>query len=74
MKDLDEIKDPVEIEVLILNETTKAFRVLESDQLDYDLAEWIPKSQIHWDNPNATEGDLVLVTMPEWLATDKGFA
>ena len=30
---------------------------------------WLPKSQIEWDH---TSGGLVVVTMPEWLAREKG--
>lgn len=32
---------------------------------------WLPKSQIEYD-PRATDGDVVDVEMPEWLANKEG--
>lgn len=33
---------------------------------------WLPLSQIELDPPHASAGHTVKVTMPEWLAKDKG--
>jgi hypothetical protein len=33
---------------------------------------WLPKSQIEVDPEDYEAGDAVTVTLPEWLATDKG--
>jgi len=34
---------------------------------------WLPKSEIAWpEDAGAERGDSITVTMPEWLAEDKG--
>jgi hypothetical protein len=54
--------DDVEIAGELRGETEAAYRF-------YDGAReaWLPKSKCRWD-PDAGE-----MTMPEWLATDRGF-
>lgn len=44
--------------------------ILVSDDGDRDKAKWLPKSQIEY---TEKEKGIVEVTMPEWLAVDKGF-
>lgn len=51
----------IDIACKILNETDKAIRIDDGTK-----KEWLPKSQIE-DNKDGT------VTMPEWLAIEKGF-
>lgn len=54
--------DLIDISGQIMHETAKA--VLFSDTGEKDKAVWLPKSQIE------VNGNIV--TMPEWLAKDKG--
>lgn len=59
----------VEIDVDIKNETEHA--ILASDG---DITAWIPKSQLidfDWDDDYIT-GKSMTITIPEWLAKDKG--
>jgi hypothetical protein len=51
----------IEIAAKIRGETEKAYRLFDGTR-----TEWVPKSQVQ-DNNDGT------FTMPEWLATDKGF-
>ncbi len=59
--------DMIEVEDLeFLHETDSAILV------EYDGEEvWLPLSQIEWDG-DAEKGDSITVTMPEWLAEEKG--
>ena len=57
----------IEICLEIKAETTKSY--LFSDGV---FEEWIPKSQIELDQDGGI-GDTVIVTMPEWIAEDRGF-
>lgn len=60
--------DLVDILVSMHAETPKA--VLVSDTGENDDAVWLPKSQIEF--VPATKKGQFIVTMPEWLAKDKG--
>lgn len=53
--------DIVEIAGELRGETDKAFRIYDGKK-----TEWVPKSQVE-KNEDGT------FSMPEWLATDKGF-
>lgn len=53
--------DDIEIAAEIKHETPKAFLLFDGAR-----EEWVPKSEVT-DNQNGT------FTMPEWLATEKGF-
>jgi hypothetical protein len=46
----------------IMFETEKAYRFYDGGK-----EEWLPKSQCEWDPDSKT------MTMPEWLAKEKGF-
>lgn len=46
----------------IVAETDKAYRFYDGSR-----TEWIPKSQCEWDERES------VMTMPLWLATEKGF-
>lgn len=58
--------DLVDIEIKIHLETEKAWLV--SDDGDRSNAVWIPKSQAQIE----TESRTSIMTLPEWLATEKG--
>lgn len=58
----------VDIEVTIHAETDLA--ILVSDDGDKGNAVWLPKSQIEIEK----SGKTYVVTMPEWLADDKGLS
>lgn len=51
----------IDIACQILNETEKAYRINDGAKI-----EWVPKSQVE-DNKDGS------ITMPEWLAKEKGF-
>jgi hypothetical protein len=53
-----------EITVEIIRESDRAILVS-----DGDVQEWLPKSQCEYEGE---VGQTVVVSMPEWLATDKG--
>lgn len=61
-------KNYVDIMVEIKHETTKALLMF-----DGATEAWIPKSQIEGIDKGNGEGKEVIVTIPEWLAQDKGF-
>lgn len=60
--------DLTEVTVARHAETEKA--LLVSDTGNEDDAVWLPKSQIEIENIG--EANSVVVTLPEWLAHDKG--
>lgn len=51
----------IDIACVILNETEKAYRINDGAKI-----EWVPKSQVENNNDGS-------ITMPEWLAKEKGF-
>lgn len=63
---------------MLYNETTVIFGTIkkETDKAilldDGDHMSWIPKSQIEF-NEDVDHLKIIAVTMPEWLAIDKGF-
>lgn len=59
--------DLLDISVQLHHETDKA--ILVSDDGDRDKAVWLPKSQVELEH---TSDRIVTVTLPEWLAHDKG--
>lgn len=59
--------DLIDLDMFIHAETAKA--VLVSDDGDNDRAVWLPKSQVEVE---IIKGNQVTVTLPEWLAKDKG--
>lgn len=54
--------DLVDITGEVRSETERAWRFFDGTK-----TEWVPKSQCEWDADNKT------MTMPEWLAMEKGF-
>lgn len=65
--------DLVDITVQMHVETEKA--ILVSDDGDKDNAVWLPKSQVEVEfHPSMKErgNGIATITLPEWLAKDKG--
>jgi len=58
----------VDVSMHIHVETSKA--ILASDDGDKEKAVWLPKSQVEIDRP--TKASDAIITMPEWLAKEKG--
>lgn len=56
----------MDLEVIIAHQTDKAVLVKEYEQ---DKGTWLPLSQVEVDGD---VGDYGTVTIPEWLALDKG--
>ena len=57
-----------DISAVIRHETDAAWLIYDGSK-----NVWVPKSQVEIDPPNAQPRDQVTVTMPHWLAKDKGF-
>jgi hypothetical protein len=64
------MRNPVEKTLVYHYETPLA--LLISEDGDRDNGTWLPKSQIQYDETFTKDGDPVVITMPEWLAIDKG--
>jgi hypothetical protein len=63
-------REDTEVSVEFLRETDKA--ILVTDTGDPSDAVWLPKSQIEVQEEDPERGDTITVTLPEWLAEDKG--
>lgn len=61
------MKDLVDLSVQLLHETEKAYLVTDSTP---EKGVWIPKSQCELEKSSV--GGVWTITMPEWLAHDKG--
>ena len=59
--------DLIDIELIKHHETASA--ILVSEGGDRNTAVWLPLSQIEVEEKKGS----ITVTMPKWLATDKGF-
>lgn len=59
--------DLIDVTMQLHHETPKA--VLVSDDGDKERAVWLPLSQCEIERKS---NGIVIVTMPEWLATEKG--
>lgn len=59
--------DLIDVTVRLHHETARA--ILVSDDGDRDKAVWLPLSQVEIERQDK---DIVVVTLPEWLALDKG--
>lgn len=55
-------RELVDIEGEVKGESEKAYRFYDGSK-----TEWVPKSQVEWDAQEK------IMTMPEWLAIEKGF-
>lgn len=56
-----------DITVRLVQQTERAILVCDSD--DLDKAVWLPKSQVEFEEK---PGGLAEVTLPEWLAIERG--
>jgi hypothetical protein len=65
--------DIINVECTLHADPAGALAILVSSDGLEDSAVWLPRSQIEYDR-NASVGDIITVTMPEWLATDKGLS
>lgn len=54
--------DLTDVEGQVVGETEKGFKFYNGS-----VTEWLPKSQVEWDEESK------IMTMPEWLANEKGF-
>ena len=60
----------IEVYVEILQETDLAYRVDDGSNRKEDV--WIPKSQVSDRDDDRTTPGLTCLTIPEWLAIEKG--
>ena len=60
--------DLIDVRVFVHAETVKA--VLVSEDGDHENSVWLPKSQVEIEND--LHGRTATITLPEWLAMDKG--
>jgi hypothetical protein len=67
MRDEARKSDLLDLTVQLHHETAKA--ILVSDDGDKEHAVWLPLSQCEVERK---AGGIIVVTLPEWLATDKG--
>ena len=61
----------VDLELTLHADPPSAAAILVSTDGDKENAVWLPRSQIEYDDTGC-EGDIIMVTMPVWLATAKG--
>lgn len=61
--------DLVDVSVLLWHKALKAILVKE-DEDGKDI--WLPLSQIEFDPPDALPRTVITVTLPKWIAKDKG--
>lgn len=59
--------DIVDLTVIIMHQTDKAVRVADSEESE---AVWLPLSQIEVEPVDRS--NIAIVSMPEWLAQEKG--
>lgn len=59
--------DLIDIDVKLLHKTENAILITQDDENKV----WLPKSQIEFEEDEGGTGR-VLVTLPEWLAREKG--
>jgi hypothetical protein len=73
----DRSSEPVEIEVMLHHETAEgsawrgAMLVSLSDDKTAEKV-WLPKSQVKERVRSRTEAEIETITIPEWLAVEKG--
>lgn len=65
---MTDLRWTIDLTMRLHHETDRA--VLVSDDGEEKHAVWLPKSQIEYEK--AKSPGHVVVTLPEWLATDKG--
>jgi hypothetical protein len=60
-------RELVDIEVEIRAETDKAVQIF-----DGETTVWLPRSQIEIEKPRAGHHAPTIITLPEWLAQERG--
>lgn len=60
----------IDLNMVLLHQTEKA--ILVSDTGESSRGKWLPKSQVEFAFEDPKRRDLIVVTLPEWLAQDKG--
>lgn len=65
-------KRVVELELYLHHETAMAILVSEDEDDDDADKVWLPKSQVEFEDSDAP--DMVMVTIPQWLAEKTGLA
>lgn len=65
--------ETIDIAVVVVHETPRAYLVADADT-DGSIEHWLPKSQtqIEWSKARTKRGRIATVTIPEWLAEEKG--
>jgi len=69
-------KELIEVSLIILHETEKAYQVTEglTDKEGKEIKHWLPKSQCQVDEGTETSTTkAVIFTIPRWLVEEKGF-
>ena len=66
--EIEDMKNPIEVYVYVVRITDKAVLVKDDPWGEYEA--WLPKSQIYCDD--IRPGKDAEITMPEWLAVEKG--
>ena len=61
--------DVVDVEMYLIAQTERAILVNE-DENNSGQGVWLPKSKVEFDD--VTPGTVTTVTLPEWLALEKG--
>ena len=61
--------DIIDISLILVNQTEKAILVNETED-NSGRSVWLPKSKVEFED--VTPGTVTTVTIPEWLALDKG--
>jgi hypothetical protein len=61
--------EPVDLDLTLMAQTDKAILVT-----DGKLEQWLPLSLIEWEPRSAVDPREVTVTLPQWLAEERGFA
>lgn len=63
--------DPVVLEMQLLTMTESAVLVSDGDHED---GVWLPRSKIEWErkSPIFRKPEIIELTIPEWLAKDRG--
>ena len=61
--------DIIDLRLVLVTQTEKAILVNENED-NSGKSIWLPKSKVEFDD--VTLGTITTVTLPEWLALDKG--
>lgn len=61
--------DVIDLYLILVHQTEKAILVNETED-NSGKSIWLPKSKVEFDD--VTPGTATTVTLPEWLALDKG--